>query len=161
MCHASLCCKTKTIHEIMINWTTNSQPAKWEWRMQNKRYLKWRTDILDSCCKRPLAMRGTVFAIKHTLQATPFDTSFICSLTYELTGIQSSLFSCSISKALARTSFCVLAKLSNAKILAYSGGRDSWYSFNKKLGEFLIFRDNVDYYYRITRMLLLGPRRRS
>jgi len=89
-------------------------------------YLKWRTDILDSCWKRPDAIIGTVFASKHNLEATGVGTSLIWSLAYWPAGTQSYLFSCSISKNFAKTCFCVFANLSNAKILAYSGGRDSW-----------------------------------
>lgn len=92
----------------------------------HKAYLKWRTEILDSCCKRPHATTGLFLAIELNFEATPNGTSLMWSLAYEPAGIHSSKLACSISLAFARTCFCVLVKLSNAKVLAYSGGRDSW-----------------------------------
>lgn len=83
-----------------------------------------RTETLDSCCRRPQAIIGILLANLHNLDATLTQTSFIKSLVYEPTGIQPSE-SCSISRAFASTCFFVLEKLSNAKILAYSGGKDS------------------------------------
>lgn len=121
------------------------------------RYLKCSTDILDSCCKRPHAVTGIVFAWLHNLEATLVGTSLIYSLAYELAVAQSSLFCCSISKALARTFFCVLLKLSNAKILAYSRGKDSWSSSDTKVSWTVDVQNRVNYYYRITGILLWDP----
>lgn len=73
---------------------------------------------MDSCCKRPHAMIGIVVARIHNLEATVAGTSLMYSLAYVLAVAQSSLFSSSIAKALARMLFCVLLKLSKAKILA-------------------------------------------
>lgn len=83
-----------------------------------KENLKWRTDILDSCCSRPHKITGIVFDRSCNLEATTTGTSLIWSLAYEPGSIQSSTFPWSISKAFARTCFWVLLKLSNAKILA-------------------------------------------
>lgn len=88
------------------------------------KYLKWRTDIFDSCWRRPETTTGILDGWQ-SLEATSVGTFLTWSLTYDPTRAQSFVPS-SISASFARTCFWVRVKLSNANILAYSGGNDSY-----------------------------------
>mgnify|MGYP004712387955 CR=1 FL=1 len=100
MCRASLCCRNisnSKISQLRVSQISTRIETNKNHKTLNEENLKWRTEILDSCCNRPHEITGIVFVKLDNLDATTLGTSLIWSLVYEPAGIISSSFPCSIS----------------------------------------------------------------